>query len=405
MIPSLARQVSAEIVADWLSDERKIAPAFQSVAAMCCVHRSLLKKSSIQMVLNYLDGRPEQPVHCNAEELKNALGKCLEKGYGNSNQSSCIITKADIRECCQTLFDELSWRKKYFILALHEIAESVDSGMIILILAEICRASGLCLAGKRFGFNALIEVVKHRLQPDETSGSIEQFLERFITDYILKAFRSAFMEPTWAYHLSESKTSCLGEVAEQHAANLYSTLVVGCVGIPVPIGHLDDEYCYGGACLFRQCKSESYHNWLNAMKKPENFGKNFASVEEFKNIKAFNSNERTITQDFLFAQGTPLCRANRALSEAPEYENDRNTLLGYLEFFMYFFTKEYFVPKVMNAFSQYIPKSFQDSFEKYKAEKPEIEEDDFRFWFWNVMDGSLHQDRAIEFLSFLKIIV
>eukprot|EP00475_Leptophrys_vorax_P039742 TRINITY_DN7226_c1_g1_i2.p1 TRINITY_DN7226_c1_g1~~TRINITY_DN7226_c1_g1_i2.p1 ORF type:complete len:434 (+),score=107.44 TRINITY_DN7226_c1_g1_i2:189-1304(+) len=370
---------------------------------MCCVNRLLLKKSSIQSVLDHLDARANQPGSFDENELQNAVKVVCAKAYGDESTTTDIISGSNIPNCCRTLYNVYGWRQKYFILGLYEVAEFAESGMLISLLSELCRTSSLCLAGQRFGFMGLMEVVKSRMKVDDSGDVLEEFLERYVNEYVSKAFRTAMMEPTWAYFIGTDPTSCYGEIAEQHCLNYYAALCVAITGIPVTIPHLGDEYPYGGAAKFLECKEENYLKWIEAAKNPENFGKNFAAIPEFKDVRGKIT--KRVDQEFYFKNSrTTLERVQNAIGDEEKNADERKKVADYMEFFMYFFSKEFFIPKFMNALSQYVPTATQTAFEELKATDQTIEEDDFRFWIWDSLDGKLNADRAEKLLRFCEII-
>jgi hypothetical protein len=399
--PSLKRQSSSEQISEWFNnDDRKVPPEYEKARSMCCVNRKLLKKSSVQSVLDHLDRRLNQPEKFDENELEKVVKAVTLKAYGVETQDD-IITGNNILDACKELFKVYGWRQKYFILGLFEVEEFAEPGTLIAILSEFCRTSELCLAGQRFGFMSLMEVVKARIKLENAGDALDEFLERYVNEYVSKAFRTAILEPSWAYFIADCAHSSAGEDAEQHAINLHSALCVAITSIPVTVPHLEDEYSDQGFIQFLECKDENYLKWLEATKDPENFGKNYAAFSEFKEMRGKGIKRDASTNVFFTQREVVLDKVQLALSFDEDTEDERAKVAKYMEFFMYFFSKEFFVPKFIN----YVPKATQQAFQELRGSDSTIEEEDFRFWIWDSLDGKLHFDRAERLLKFCDIII
>lgn len=425
----LSRQTSVQVVKYWIkraASSENIAPEFRSAYEKNCVNRSLMKETSIQHVFQYLDDLIDiaSIKTGSVKDFQKVLRQCMDKAYPELNGKSdemeylrftCPITNTFIFNDTLRLYNAFSWRQKYFHVGLFDLKEKLEPEMLMGLFTEFSRASSLCIAGKRFAFNLIMDLVdtapsQSTANPSITSGKdensqriIEAFVTKFIGEFIGNAFRAAFMEPTKMCHRAIDKDSCLGEVAEQHAVNVYSALITAAVGIPVPIPYIDDEYGYGGCCSFLGCKNDRYVEGIKALLKKENFGKSYQVVKECRNVGITKNSVHT--QKFIFDPTmSPREQGNAIASDLPEFKEERIVFAEYVSNFMDCFQVDFFVEKVLNRLNQGRPKEVQHMFTVFKRGRPDIEEDDYRFWIWDVLEGTMDTSRAVEFLQFLQII-
>jgi len=340
----------------------------------------------------------------------------IRKAYNCDNPDSfvCWFEGAAIFPLMQNLVADYGWRKLYFHAALVEITKHNECEVLMTALAEFVRLGQACIAAKRYAFLVVMGLVKPReevVQDKNPKDIIHEFACDYVGEFIEKAFRAAIMEPLMVALRGLNRIGYM-KPSELHALNVYAAVLNATVGIPVTIPCYRDFAAVGWTMSFlNMCDRPAYATAVKALLKPEHFGKSHTQVEECMLIgvgsveqkdgyeigKFVHQADGDYTKDAVYAA------IDRSPSRAPE----RQQLATYLENFCGLFAREFFVPKFLSAVNQSRSNAMQKAFEEFLVSNPEIQPEDgndYRYWIYDVMDGSMHLDRACSLLEFLHII-
>lgn len=423
---TLKRQTSVELIKTWTESYRNInnvMPEYRPAFQMSCVNRDLTTQSSTQHILEYLnDVIDKENIKLGAiDKFSKAVCKLISKTYADTkdpSQQTCLVTGRNILSSFKSIYSSIGWRQKYFHASLVLLERTLDASMGIVILSDICRASGTCIAGKKYGYSLVIGLIDpYKKEKDDKGDSgdehnrslVFEYLREFVADFALKAFNMSFIEPLLMHHRSAKVLQDCQ--LESHGINGITAVVNSALGIPIPIPCIEDFCPDCGVVEFLDVKHEPYQEAVKALLLPENFGKSYAAVKVFEPNDIPSQHIKYYGGPFIFnKKATARDMAMQAIDPSEENTERRKKLAPYLENFMQFFSKEFFVEKAMNALSANRSKVVQALFEDYLTQHPEIagelDEDaaeDYRCWVWDIMTGTFHLERAHSLLQFAGI--
>jgi hypothetical protein len=432
------RRASASVIKEW-SDNESILPEYLKAYQMCFVKREFMKKSKIDHVIEYLDGLMDEKfksdwkgkdgIKIGTEKYKRqfegiVIG-CIKKAYSLKSddlatEQECMVWEIPVFHRVCRVYSELEdWRVKYLFLALRELENKLDSGTLVSLLADLAKAGNECLGRKRIAFHMILDVVdptrdwgnKTDESKDDLGNSlrvIQDFMRNYIDQFKLKAFRTAFLEPATACLAAMDEAQSILDSVNVHGFSVYSTILIATVGVRVPmIGWIDDPDCELGCVDFLHYakNSSKMQLFLEDLKKPENFGKGYQAIHghSFKLPRKVQGPENL----FLFPGKTPREIAHYAARDNSSDSNRRILLAAYLENFMSYFTVEFFVEKALSSLVQERETHVDEIFRNMKQSgllSKEGDDEEVKFWLWDVMSGKFNLQRGIQLLQFCQII-
>eukprot|EP01097_Dermamoeba_algensis_P011818 TRINITY_DN9303_c0_g1_i1.p1 TRINITY_DN9303_c0_g1~~TRINITY_DN9303_c0_g1_i1.p1 ORF type:complete len:644 (-),score=102.31 TRINITY_DN9303_c0_g1_i1:128-2059(-) len=343
----------------WSTNE-VVRPEYLLAKKNVCIKKEIMGKSTLQSSIMLLKKILEQkPLN---ENFQDTLLRLIQKAYNLSHASQaynvrCPLEGHMIYHNISSLFStfEGDWRKPILHAALRELGTYEDETSCIGLLSLLAKGGADCLARKMMAFHTLLQRVyaQHQKKQSEEKpiknseqnpGNVSlnylfQYLEDYIEEYKLLAFRSAFLEPTKLY-FNAVRDYVLRDDVEVHGSNTYAAVLLSTLGIQLPFPPvLNDEV--KGCCDFLSASvlSSQYEEMVES----KNFGKDLRLLPKCQKI---NSHVPFIKHNqFIFDGQSPLSIANSAISLDPKQATQRNTLAKYLERYTQFFTPQLFLEK------------------------------------------------------------
>jgi hypothetical protein len=296
-------------------------------------------------------------------------------------RTRCAIEGFNIHDCIAAIYRAVGWRAKYFYVALRQCSETMESGRLFCLLSALAKGGNECLTRKRYALNVVLDLVDPEASPSVSAscqaplpaavallslppegdraggragggagggaggcdvdglggplGRAEARLracaDRYLDEYKDGAFRAAFMEPVKVYTRASGGGDLEVGNATVHAANAYAAVLLATLGVQLPIQpFLDDDHAVGRRAFLAAARlCPAYQAALDALARPENFGKDAASLPACRGVQLPKTARQP--EGFIFDGLRPRALADAAVDPTEPNRARREELAPYLD--------------------------------------------------------------------------
>jgi len=400
---------------EWISTQRPALPEFRRAAASMCVRAELMAESRTARAVEFLTAEcrtSSRPAF--SDVALSAVSKALPENAGDARHVSLEVpglASGRPYEAATNVHNSLQrWQQDLLCLALDYLCSHGTTDDVIMSLGLLMRGARECQSRKTWAFYAILtRCVPSAPEVTVESGGLAAARSRlmaaareFLDDEKDAALLTYFVEPSWMYlrAVGDGNPDVVVHGANTYIAALAATLGVRFSREP----YLQDES--KGVTPFLRFKFE--RGALEALQRPENFGKSWEAVRECKDPKLQSGASKT-AHEWIARGGSPLSNAQLAIGSA------RTAAQPYMEAFASAFSPARFLPRLFSRFAQVdaLAAALSEELKAFHAEgfradaEDDGSEEDCRFFLWDLEaqpEPSFRLSRAIILFSRVGIV-
>mmetsp|Transcript_41174 Transcript_41174/g.118997 ORF Transcript_41174/g.118997 Transcript_41174/m.118997 type:complete len:733 (-) Transcript_41174:582-2780(-) len=363
-IRDIEKADAEQIEARW-SRPNKPLPEYETALQCTCLQREWLTHTRI---LRYYRAMSQEfaadpwlpKLVSDGDYFAGVLLQLIRKGYGLSDvgaasQQCDVLSGANIFQTIRQLYSSGGRKRPYLAFSLQILLDMENADAISAKLSEVCDRAPRCASARQQALNLLVLHCYHlKHKPaldngtlDSQDGALARFnecMEDYLDDHKERAFKSSFMEPARFYFSAVRDQSGLDHV-NVHGLNWYLALLHAALGIQTPLLPVyEDEAPFGVVDFWAGLEEACWQHFSN----PANFGSDFEGMPQLRRQKFVKQKVRHGTFPRGLWTRKPKELGNRAVDSQGDSAT-RKALAVYLERFMFFFSRDFFVRKAFET--------------------------------------------------------